>query len=219
MSRGRCPPGRQLCVHVPWPVLSQQLRFSTAAAEMAPSVLHTAELWQTPSSRCRDRREKQGNALGHTLGHTPAHSVPVGDVGFSPPCPSLPQTNPPRHAPTPPLLPAGPSLATLGLSKPRPSAASVGATQLAELQQPGAWGLCLRLGIAGHSSLWRLWGLKPPHSLATAGTASSTSSVPRHRLSDAALRSEPGSLSAVIIRSPRWLPRLDLGSSGLGDGH
>lgn len=126
---------------------------------------------------------------------------------------------PPPHAPTPPLLPAGPSLATLGLSKPRPSAASVGATQLAELQQPGAWGLCLRLGIAGHSSLWRLWGLKPPHSLATAGTASSTSSVPRHRLSDAALRSEPGSLSAVIIRSPRWLPRLDLGSSGLGDGH
>lgn len=152
------------------------------------------------------------------LGHTPAHSVPVGDVGFSPPCPSLPQTTPP-HAPTPPLLPAGPSLATLGLSKPRPSAASVGATQLAELQQPGAWGLCLRLGIAGHSSLWRLWGLKPPHSLATAGTASSTSSVPRHRLSDAVLRSEPGSLSAVIIRSPRWLPRLDLGSSGLGDGH
>lgn len=222
MSRGRCPPGRQLCVHVPWPVLSQQLRFSTAAAEMAPSVLHTAELWQTPSSRCRDRREKQGNALGHTLGHAGTHSCPLGACGRCgvqpprvPPC----LRPPPPHAPTPPLLPAGPSLATLGLSKPRPSAASVGATQLAELQQPGAWGLCLRLGIAGHSSLWRLWGLKPPHSLATAGTASSTSSVPRHRLSDAALRSEPGSLSAVIIRSPRWLPRLDLGSSGLGDGH
>lgn len=75
------------------------------------------------------------------------------------------------------------------------------------------------LSIAGHSSLQLLGGLKPPHSLATARTASSTSSVPRHRLSDAALWSEPSSLSAFIIRSPRWLPRPDQGSSGLGERH
>lgn len=68
--------------------------------------------------------------------------------------PRVPPCLSPLHAPAPPLLPTGPSLATHVLPKPRPSGASMGAFSAGRAAAAGSLGV---MPEAGHC-----WPFQPP---------------------------------------------------------